>query len=89
MKRTFLSLMAVCLTVFGVQAAMAQDGYRIRTGDILSVEVVQDPSLNREVLVLPDGSINYPFVGTLRVRGLTAAIRCRRRSPPGSARISR
>jgi polysaccharide export outer membrane protein len=73
MNRVLVSLLMLCVTVFGVQSAMAQDGYRIRTGDVLSVEVVQDPSLNREVLVLPDGSINYPFVGTLRARGLTAA----------------
>jgi len=71
MNRILVSLLMLCVTVFGVQSAMAQDGYRIRTGDVLSVEVVQDPSLNREILVLPDGSINYPFVGTLRARGLT------------------
>jgi polysaccharide export outer membrane protein len=71
MNRLLFSLLTLCVTVFGIQSAMAQDGYRIRTGDLLSVEVVQDPSLNREILVLPDGSINYPFVGTLRVRGLT------------------
>jgi len=73
MKRLFLSLLVVFITVFGVQSAMAQDAYRIRPGDVLSVEVVQDPSLSREILVLPDGSINYPFVGTLQVRGLTVA----------------
>lgn len=72
MKKIFLSLLVMCITVFGVQAALA-DGYRIRTGDVLSVEVVQDPSLNRDILVLPDGSINFPFVGTLRVRGLTVS----------------
>jgi polysaccharide export outer membrane protein len=33
--------------------------------------VVQDPTLNRDVLVLPDGSISFPFVGSLRVGGLT------------------
>lgn len=71
MKRILLSLMVMCVTLFAAQSVLAQDGYRIRPGDILSVEVVQDATLNRDILVLPDGSINYPFVGTLRVRGLT------------------
>lgn len=71
MKRFFCSLMVMCLTMLGAHSAIAQDGYRIRSGDVLTVEVVQDPSLNRDVLVLPDGSVNYPFVGTLRVRGMT------------------
>ena len=73
MKKVFFSLLAICFTVFGVQSALAQDGYRIRTGDVLSVEVVQDPGLTREILVLPDGTINYPFVGTLQASGLTVA----------------
>lgn len=50
---------------------MAQGGYQVRPGDVLSVEVLQDPSLNREVLVLPDGSISFPFAGNLPASGRT------------------
>jgi polysaccharide export outer membrane protein len=61
----------VIAATFVTTEVMAQDGYRIRPGDILAVEVVQDPNLNREVLVLPDGSVNFPFAGAVQAGGLT------------------
>ena len=67
MRRVILVLLAV---VFGT-AAVAQNGYRIRAGDVLAVEVLQDTSLNREVLVLPDGQFSFPFAGTLQAGGRT------------------
>jgi polysaccharide export outer membrane protein len=51
--------------------AMAQDDYRIRAGDTLQIEVLEDPSLNRATLVLPDGRISFPFAGTLQASGRT------------------
>ena len=50
--------------------AAAQE-FRIRTGDSLQIEVLEDPSLNRSVLVLPDGSIDFPLAGTVRAAGRT------------------
>jgi polysaccharide export outer membrane protein len=50
-------------------AAMAQSDYRISPGDVLSVEVLEDKSLNREVLVLPDGRFSFPFAGTVSAGG--------------------
>lgn len=49
-------------------AAVAQ-GYRINAGDVLQIEVLEDPSLNRSTLVLPDGSVAFPFVGTVPAAG--------------------
>ncbi len=71
MKKILLTVWALVAATFITTEAMAQNGYRISSGDILSVEVVQDPNLNREVLVLPDGSINFPFAGTVQAGGLT------------------
>jgi polysaccharide export outer membrane protein len=65
-----LFLMAVMAALFAT-AAVAQDTYRINPGDRLAIEVLQDPSLNREVLILPDGSFSFPFAGTLRAGGRT------------------
>ncbi len=67
MKTLFMAFMAL----FIATAVSAQGSYQIRPGDILGVEVLQDPSLNREILVLPDGSISFPFAGTLPAGGLT------------------
>lgn len=67
MKQVFLVIACMLLGT----PAWAQNGYRISPGDVLAIEVLEDPSLNREVLVLPDGSFSFPFAGTLRASGLT------------------
>lgn len=68
MRILFVGLIISLVSAAG---AFAQQGYQIRPGDVLSVEVLQDPSLNREVLVLPDGSISFPFAGNLAASGRT------------------
>ena len=68
MKRLIITLIAMLVAT----AAAAQDGYRVKSGDTLKIEVVEDPSLNRNALVLPDGSINFPFAGAVAASGLTA-----------------
>lgn len=68
MLRTLIGLLGLILSVTVVQA---QSGYRVSPGDTLQVEVLEDPSLNRRVLVLPDGTFSFPFVGTLQAGGRT------------------
>jgi polysaccharide biosynthesis/export protein len=51
--------------------AVAQDGYRIQPGDVLRVEVLEDPGLNRSTLVSPDGRISFPLAGGLPAAGRT------------------
>ncbi|SDF17211.1 polysaccharide biosynthesis/export family protein [Limimaricola pyoseonensis] len=52
-------------------AATAQDAYRIRAGDVLRIEVIEDEALGRSVLVSPDGRISVPLAGPIRASGLT------------------
>ncbi|RFA29353.1 hypothetical protein CAI21_09795 [Alkalilimnicola ehrlichii] len=54
-------------------AGVDNDDYRLREGDLLMVTVWREESLQKEVRVLPDGSITYPLVGRLDVAGLTVA----------------
>jgi len=54
--------------VLGVSHAIAQP-YHIRAGDVLRIEVLEDPELNRSVLVTPDGRISVPMAGTMRASG--------------------
>lgn len=61
-------MMAMLLPLAFSGAAMAQE-YRIQTGDRLTVEVLEDASLNRTVTVLPGGTINFPYAGSLNVAG--------------------
>ena len=63
-----LAALAAALTP-APDGASAQDSYRIRPGDVLRIEVLEDPSLNRETLVLPDGRVSVPLAGSVRVAG--------------------
>ena len=63
---------AVFGAVFGVGPTAAQAGsYIIKPGDTLRIEVLEDESLNRNALVLPDGTISFPLAGVLRPSGRT------------------
>ncbi len=71
MKRLYwVGMILACLTMLG-QMASAQGSYKLRVGDVLSIEVLQDPSLNRSTEVLPDGSFSFPFAGALPAAGRT------------------
>lgn len=66
MRPIALALMLASL----VSPALAQ-GYRIQPGDSLTVTVLEDDTLNRQVLVLPDGRISVPLAGTIAAAGQT------------------
>jgi polysaccharide biosynthesis/export protein len=68
MKRILLALVAI---VFA-STAFAQSDYRIRSGDTLKIEVLEDSTLSRNVLVTPGGTINFPYVGAVTAAGQTA-----------------
>ncbi|MGI9390948.1 MAG: polysaccharide biosynthesis/export family protein [Boseongicola sp.] len=59
------------VSILAASIAYAQSGYQIQSGDTLQIEVLEDPSLNRSVLVLPNGSITFPFVGNVQAGGQT------------------
>jgi len=61
----------VMVLMFCAISAQAQSDYTIRPGDVLQVEVLEDPSFNRAVIVLPNGQISFPFAGTLMAGGRT------------------
>jgi polysaccharide biosynthesis/export protein len=68
MKPIAFALMLASL----VSPAFAQSsGYRIQPGDSLTVTVLEDDTLNRQVLVLPDGRISVPLAGTITAGGQT------------------
>lgn len=51
-------------------AASAQE-YKLRAGDVVQIEVLEDATLNRSAIVLPDGRISLPLAGSVRVAGRT------------------
>lgn len=65
------SLVLAVLAILAATAVAAQQSFTLSPGDTLQIEVLEDPQLNRQVLVLPDGRINFPFAGSLQVAGRT------------------
>jgi len=57
--------------LFAATMSHAQGEYRVQPGDSLQIEVLEDSSLNRVVLVTPDGRFAFPFAGSLRASGRT------------------
>ena len=47
--------------------------YTIYPGDVLQISVWKEDTLDREVVVLPDGKITFPLIGSVMVRGKTPA----------------
>jgi polysaccharide export outer membrane protein len=65
-------LFAALVTLLAAPTAFAQSAsYRIQPGDELAITVLEDDTLNRQVLVLPDGQISVPLAGTVRAGGQT------------------
>jgi polysaccharide export outer membrane protein len=63
-------LMSLCFTATG-GAALAAGAYEIHPGDQLLVSVYGETALTQTVTVLPDGYVNLPLVGRVRLAGRT------------------
>ncbi len=61
-------IVLLCLGIW-IPGAGAQ---ALKPGDTLSITVLQDPKLDRNVVVSPSGEIAFPLAGHIRARGLTA-----------------
>jgi polysaccharide biosynthesis/export protein len=61
-------LLALLCVVFLTTGAEAQT---LKPGDSVSISVLQDPKLDRTVVVDPMGEIAFPLAGHIRARGLT------------------
>ncbi len=66
-------LVFAALLLQPAQAADAPANYQIGAGDVLRINVFQNPDLTLEARVGENGSISYPLLGSVRVGGLTAA----------------
>lgn len=73
---TFLVSVILGLPVLAEEsetAAMAEADahYGVQPGDILQVSVWKEADLQNQVLVLPDGTISFPLVGSIPVAGMS------------------
>lgn len=70
-------LKTACLLMAGwactsVSAQEVADAYKLRHGDSVTVSVWREESLQKEIRVLPDGSITFPLAGRVPVAGLSS-----------------
>ena len=68
--RLILVLSFVLTIPFGAKAAADTD-FKIRAGDVLQVTVWKEDGMDRELVVLPDGTINFPLIGAVLVQDKT------------------
>jgi len=72
MKKFFATLwFAIGLLGFVHAVQAAPDNYTINPGDVLQITVWKEDGLDREALVLPDGSLQFPLVGNISAVGKT------------------
>lgn len=72
-----------CVLICGVEIVSAGEPsaaappstaeYRIGVDDVLDINVLQPEPLASAVTVSPDGTIVYPYIGSIKVQGLTLA----------------
>lgn len=63
-------LMFLCTKSELIEAADNLEIYQLRQGDSVMVSVWRQDALQKQVVVLPDGSITLPLVGRVEVAGL-------------------
>lgn len=69
--RCLLYLVVLMVFSTGSMAAPSDKaGYRIGAGDLLNISVWKDETLTRQVVVLPDGTISFPLIGSVQAEGM-------------------
>lgn len=72
MVRIVVSMMiCVLMVVSGSYAADIEHDYEVGIDDMLDVNVLQPDQFSTMVSVSPDGSISFPYIGDVQVKGLT------------------
>jgi polysaccharide biosynthesis/export protein len=69
--RLILGLFFAAASAVSAAGIAAADAYRLHAGDALEITVWQEPKLNKQVVVAPDGRISFPLVGHLQAGGKT------------------
>lgn len=75
MMSTWRWMIAGLMVLAGVGVAQSQtvaDRYVLQPGDVIAISVLEDPLLDRQILVAPDGRIALPLAGTIEAEGQTA-----------------
>src|SRR5712691_3554936 len=68
-----LALAVLAAPLFGAPSTplAAATIYRLRSEDVIDITVLGLPQLDKTVTILPDGTITYPRLGTIKAEGMT------------------
>ncbi|KPZ72575.1 MULTISPECIES: polysaccharide biosynthesis/export family protein [unclassified Shewanella] len=69
MKTIICSLVIFLFAITG--NVYANESYRLGSGDTIIIQVYGEEALTLETQITNSGKINYPFLGSLNVKGLT------------------
>ena len=66
-------LLTILLFWFAATCAQAQevDNYTLGPGDVIVIQVFGEDELKLETQLTDSGTVNYPFLGTIKVTGMT------------------
>jgi polysaccharide export outer membrane protein len=69
--RLFLMAMVGLIAVFQSFNTLADENYRLHYGDSVFISVWGEETLQKEVKVLPDGSVTFPLAGRVDVENVS------------------
>ena len=69
MKFIFIFMLSTLL--LPTKAFALSEDYTILPGDVLQVSVWKELDMDREIVILPDGSFSFPLIGTINAKGKT------------------
>lgn len=64
-----LAIFSIAIKIDLAVAADKPDIYLLRQGDTILISVWREDTLQRQVIVLPDGNITFPLIGRVEVAG--------------------
>jgi polysaccharide export outer membrane protein len=69
-----VAIIAGAAPQLGAQAPAAAGNYVLQAGDIVRVQVYQEPDLDRELRVSQEGTVSLPLIGNVAVAGRSLAL---------------
>lgn len=73
MQSVIPAIISILLASLATLSSASEDQYQLSSGDVISVKVFAEPELSFEKIKLTEnGSLNYPFIGEIQAKGLTA-----------------
>src|SRR6516225_612797 len=71
MNRLIRFLVSVFLIAVAAMTTANAAGRRVAPSDVIQIHILNQPDLDTQVRVAPDGTISFPYAGRFRAAGLT------------------